>query len=986
MIEFTCPNCGKSYSFSDRFAGRRMVCAGCKNNITVPEISTSPSTPQTTSTPPPTPTLTPTQTPTLTPTSTPTSPTPSTSPSTISNSPPLSSTASVSVSVSDSLPDVVSSDIDLLAELDSASSSVAVDSVSNKTNSVISPNDVETALLAAVFTDKIQDKREAAARAKIPPPPPKPIIKTEPEKKLVSKELIIIVTIILLMAVTAIYFIFFFDWLGPDARVDLLKRLEEHRIKTTIAIGKKDSEIESLRGRSLQSWTSTCDAIDAFIMTIGDIDTKNRDVLELDWNIALDAINEDGKRQIAIARDEIKNSIPAAEANLIKLKSIATDDVTKAEADELATDEAIHDAANLRAELQFFESEITKLKQQIATSPQDRPAVSFPVFDKAALPPRDTTAKLDKDWTEEYYNQFSFSEVRQGNYFTTFDSMRRLFGNRSLRITLIDRTPVTIHFPSSNRTKNDLRIVRTFNFAIRFPDLTDAIMIGEERHQGQFREIQIRFTNNSGYVDFKTKSREYCDAVFYSGRGKFIVIEFSLEGDEFWNRSDNFDKTKLSKIIDQKEKNELTEDEIKAMIDETKAKELDREAAALSFFTQVDKVEFRLTPASSRTTFWIDGISVSDNLNQTKIDLAKANAIKRGLQELEIENRKKRRQRSALHSLSQIKGFQYWQQPDLDPNSTTPNDSQNIEYESQSQSQSQKTTQTNKQNKSPNDATNNNADKKAETATETVADKGKAAFFKWILNDAKGRIKANYNGRTFSFWQGVKIPDGVENYEIEQVSILNYEITAAQLDWVVSFRSLKRLELAGAGLRDGDVVKLSVLDLLETLNLANNQLTFEALQGIKTLRKLRELDVSGMRTSVKGIESLGAFKSLVKLNLSNSEFDSTDLNYCVTLSELEVLNLAGTKVGDRITGIMQMFFKLREIDLSKTRISNNAIEPLANINNLEILRLDATELDDNCLESITKIKNLKSISAKKTKITKEAIKQKLQKTNIKFEL
>jgi hypothetical protein len=939
MIEFTCSVCGKSYSFSERFAGRKMVCVDCKNDLVVPESSTTQ---------------------------------PTTLPTSVSSSstPPPIITASISDPESLSLP----------SEIEPAQNDDAKFAATSDTSDAI-----DTALLAAVFTDKIQDKREEIARKKIPPSLPKTKeIEITPKKKIISVELLLVGLLVFVFLGVAIYFIFIFDWLGVDARVELLKQLEDRRINTTIAIGKKESEAESLRVRSFGSWASTCDAIDSFIMTMGDIDVKNRDVLELDWNIALDTINESGKQQLAEVRDTIKYSIPAAEANLSKLKLQVKEDAAKAEADELATDVATRDVINLREEESFYAAEITKLQQRISDLPKERPNVSFPVFDKEKLPPREDTVRLSKDWTEEYYNQFTFLTTNEGNCFTTFDGMRRLFGNRSLRVTLFAREPITIQFPNNYRTKNELKISRTFNMAMRFPDLTDAIMVGEERDTGQFSEIRIRFINAAGHIDFKTKSREYCDAIFYSGRGKFIAIEFSLEGDEFWIRSDNFDKTKLPKIADQKNEHVLTEEEIKAMINESKALEREREAEVLSFFNHVDRVEFRLIPVSKRTTFWIDGIAVSDNFAQTKIDLVRANSLRRELQKLEQENRQKRRQRSAFNSLSQIKGFQAWQQPEqpeIDPNSLDSINEQNINY---AQNNTTPTTQTKPTTKPNND--NKTTNKPEETIDLNVLDKSKSAFFKWVLNDANGRIKASYRGRVFTFNRNAKLPDEFEDYEIVQVSISDYKITEQQLDWIVSFDKIKRLDLSNVGLRDSDVLKLSVLTLLEALNLANNKLTYESLPALKVLVNLRELDLSKIATSVNGIDSLGAFRSLVSLNLSNSVFDSTDLNYCITLTNLEVLNLSGTKVGDRVTGIMQMLGKLREVNLSRTRISNKAIDSLIEHEGIEVLWLDGLELDDGCLDSLGKIKNLKSVSAQKTKITNNGIKQKLNNTKINFKL
>ncbi|MDR1478289.1 MAG: hypothetical protein LBJ00_05040 [Planctomycetaceae bacterium] len=593
MIEFICPDCKKFYSVSERFVGRRMVCANCKANLTVPDFSTAinPETAQ------------------------------------LQPQPPKSQTIAL------------------------------------KSDVTVAVNDAETALLAAVFTDKMQDKRDAAERAKIPPKLPTKKDEIVPKRKIISNELMIIGLMILISICAAVYFVFFFDWLGADARVDLLGQIEERRIKTTIAIGGKDSEVAALRVRSTEAWGAACDAIDAFVTTIGDIDTKNRDVLELDWNIALNAISESGKRRLIVARDEVKESLPAIESNLSKLKLQSAEFVAKAERTEQATDAAILDAVRLREELKFYDSEVVKLKQKIADLPDERPVVTFPVFDQdSPNQKRESIVRIDSDWTEEYYDQFSFEAARRDNYFTSFDGIRRLFGDRSLRVTLFERMPIAINFPKDGGVLgNELEVSRTLRFAVRFPALTDAIMVGEERETGQFSEMSIKFSNNAGYVEFKTKSREYCDAVFYSGRGKFVVIEFSLEGDEFWARSDNFDKNKLTKILESKEKRDLTEEEIKALVNEAKASEREREAAMLSFFVQVDRVKFRLVPVSSRTTFWLDGIAISGESKQSKIDLVKAKSTKRDLQNLEKEIREKRRQRSVIYSLSKIKGFQDWQ-------------------------------------------------------------------------------------------------------------------------------------------------------------------------------------------------------------------------------------------------------------------------------------------------------------------------------------
>jgi hypothetical protein len=896
----------------------------------------------------------------------------------------------------------------------------AIDQVERGDDVVASMNnDAVTALLAAAFTDKIQDQRNAEARAKMPPPPPTPKkIEPPPKKKFITSGLVITISVFLVLVGVGVYFIFFFDWLGRDLRLDMVEQIEEHLIKTTIAIGKKDSQIEALKVTSLNSWSSTCGAVDAFLMTVGDIDARNSDVFELEWNISRDTINEDGKNKLTIARNEIKEAITIAEANLPQLLTQIENDKEKAGVDEHMTDIAINDAINLREELKFYQDELEKLKQQIKNNPDERPeSIPFPKFDKIKTQDTDKIIKFNSDWTEEYFSQFAFSEALPGQYFTMFDGMRRLFGKRSLRVTLINRMPITITFPGDitagdisarditagdvsakiDPPKNELPITRTFNFAVRFPDITDAIMIGEERNTGQINEIKIKFINKAGHIEFKTKSKEYCDAIFYAGRGRFFAVDFSLEGDEFWERKDFFDNTKLTTII-QNDKTDLNEDEIKKMIDEAGMQEYERERKVLAFFDQIDAVELRILPASNRTTFWLDGITLSENKAQNKIDLTLANAKKEELQEIELANRKKRRARSIINMLSKIQGYQNIEQPDSDPNA-------NIKINTPDNS-NKKTNLTDQQKKTDKNTENakNNLPKEPEKIT-----RNKKNFFKLILHDLKGKIRANYNGRTFFFNANSTIPEKVEEYEIVQVSIINKDqdkkisgqnnnnknngdtndeeslkISAVNLGWILECRTITVLELCGVGLEDSDVIGLASLSSLRSLNLSGNRLTFEVFPALKVFRKLECLEVGGIRSRVKGIDALGALKTLKTLNLSGSEFDSTDLNYCVTLADLEMLDLSGSKVGDRVAVIMQVLQKLKVINLSNTRITNAAIEPLTTLDELEELKLDGTDINEECLESINKIKNLKKVSALKTKITKNHIKQKINNPNIEF--
>ncbi|MDR1963311.1 MAG: hypothetical protein LBQ50_05995 [Planctomycetaceae bacterium] len=763
-----------------------------------------------------------------------------------------------------------------------ASTSLPVTPTENHENHNVDHDDL--AILAYVFEEKHQERE----KEKVQQPTSLPTSqtsqmnqmdqmnqKTSSEPKTQRKSLVLyrgsLVLVVLGLIGLGFFLVFYVDWRSPDPRPEILKKIEQRKIEAIIEAKNQETESETLRLRSLELWNRSGEAVDALTVTL--------------------------------SQDDAKHETPATatEQRLNDLRNMIQTAVRQAAETETGKKKAIRNARIYRTESKFFEEQETELRKQIQQFPNDRTHLTMPVFDRE----QQTVAvkesiSLGSDWTENLFEQFAFPEMTQ--FYAVFDGVKRLYGDKSLRVTSLEQVPITISF-LKNATKNEVTPVMPeragcFVFSIRFPEITDLLRIGKDAHVGKIGTIRVRFVYSAGRIEFETVSPRYCNALFYDACGRFVPVEFPLTGDSFWKRTDPFDGTKI----------ELTDQ-------------------------PVERIEICLTPLSDRTTFWLDGIALTEKMAHEPYDLLRAE-----IRQAEIRNREKE------HFVNFVKKIQL---PAVSKSSED----------------------------STEDLTGKNFDDKNSGHS---GEEGMLSAFQWVLQTAQGTIRIRRDDVVTTLDSQSRIPEFEKTITVEEIDLTGFrDMTEEHLNQLGGLKKIKRLNLSRTALRNENLIKLATLTSLESLNLAENELTFEGLPAIRTLKGLKELNLGNMKPSVDGIDALGTMTSLRSLNLSRSGIDNSDLMYLLPLADLETLNLSATKIGDRGLPIFRVFTELQSLDLSATRITDNGLAALIPLRNLRVLKLNDTALSNACLGSLGKMKKLETISVFKTAITQDAVRQEL---------
>lgn len=1014
MIAFDCPTCGKHFSFSDRFAGRNMICSGCKSDIVVPEpaeeelqiapqpeeeyrladnsdqdlqlaedsrteyqIAEESKTVENAVVPPPV--LSPPLPPP--PPMTPPAPVHATGNSVSAFPPPPFPDAlgadplgpHVSMSSGPPIPpplppnpgDPLSGGTlppDFPASFDSALSfgppdlgylppAPAPGSDPFASLPTASPAEADAGLLAYVFEEKHQDQQQSQSTSA----DPVPVAKRPEEPSVWKKNLLFwggIGLVLSLVLGLGLYLILYVDWRKPDERLAVIERLMQQKNQAIIVSKQKETETENLRLRALDQWNAAGETVDAFIMTQGELDDKRLDLLDMDKTLKLHAGNENLVKQLTPKREEIAGAIQIVEERLAKLRGQIVDGVKKASENEISADDAFLDSRLSLEESKYCDKEIEELRGQVERFPNERSPVRVELFDKEKNRiSADDVLKLDRDWTEYHFKEFSFPDSPPERFAAVFDGVRRLHGNKSLRISILERVSINLRFPGPENARTSHGTVGFMSFSLRFPEVRDPIVTGHSLETGRIGEMRVRFGNSAGYVQFQTISPRYCESIFYDARGKYITVEFPLEGDSFWQRSDHFDMSKFDE----------TDDSIDSMLAGQELPSGENRPNEKSFFSKIDWGEIRISPLSDQTTLWIDGISLTEKQTRAPYDLLRSETLQKDLREREKDFLMKRRPAPRLSSiLSATQG------------GTPPGNTDEIEF-----------IDPDAKNDKPGDAEKpaEPVEKDAGPAAlefEGTGEERMRKLFRWALQTGNGRIKARRGNQVLSFGPKSTVPDSLDGVLVEEIDLTGFrQLNEDQLSQIGMLKELKRLNLSRTSLKNRDIVKLSALDSLESLNLSGNELSFEAMPALRTLKKLTELNIDDIRTSVDGIDALGQLPALRSLSMSRSGIDGADLTYLLPLADLETLDISSTRIGDRGLTTVRAFNSLQTLNISKTRISNKALESLDILEKLKALQMDGTSLDDGCLEAIGKIPNLESVSALNTKITQDGIRKTL---------
>lgn len=442
----------------------------------------------------------------------------------------------------------------------------------------------DSGILAYVF----EDKKDRTATDSTPDSPSQQIAD---ERKLQDqhKKSILFVSIVwsFLAALVGVagYFLLCVDWRPPDPRLEAIAILKQKSDKTQIEINNKKSEATKEALRAKETWSKANKTTDTVLLTMLEVDDLQLGIHESDAKLPDDDSDEE---KLSRKTTEIHLKWEAAVKRLNELREQARAEIKSAITAEINVSNANIDAQTHGIESRFYETQIAEIERTIKQFPDEREMQQPDSFDFVKnRTPIDRTVAFDKDVTELHFDRFSFPESDSGRFFASFDPQRQFVGERSLRVTSCGNNPITILLPEKRDAGFAMSDAAYFSMALFFPDLPTRLKIGVAPETCKIGEIQVRFGNAAGTVEYKTISPRYCDALFYDGVGKYVSLEFPLNGDTLWQRTDQFD------------------------FDESAEPANEPPEPKPTFFSRIDWIELRFVPLSEVTVFWVDGISLS---------------------------------------------------------------------------------------------------------------------------------------------------------------------------------------------------------------------------------------------------------------------------------------------------------------------------------------------------------------------------------------
>jgi hypothetical protein len=726
------------------------------------------------------------------------------------------------------------------------------------------PDDL--AILTYVFEEKLQEKQQKKEELPTQPPPVLPTVNKENEPETKKKFSFLYwgsFTLIFLSLIGIVFFlIFYIDWRSPDLRPEILEKITQHKLQSLIEARNKEIESETLRLRSLELWNQAGESADALIVTLGKDDNTKRE-----------------------------NRETTTEQHLNDLDNMIQTAVRQAAETEIRRKNVLHNAGIYRAESQFFQERETELQEQIRQFPNDRSHFAMPVFNtEKQMVSAEESVMLGSDWTEHHFGQLNFSGIHADRFYAMFDTIKRLYGDKSLRVTMLERSPITISF-FENVAKNNLiipEIAGCFTFSICFPEITDLLRIGNNADIGKVGSIRVRFVYSSGHIDFETVSPRYCNALFYDACGKFVSVEFPLTGDMFWKRTEQFEGSQ-------------TESDKKT----------------------IDHIEIRLTPLSNRTIFWLDGIALTEKISREPYDL-----LRMEIQQTDIRNR--------------VKEFFKLQNSNNNSNGNSNSDSN-----SDSNSGDLNTSTESKSGKA------DSINRLFQWVLQKAHGKILIRYGGTVLSLDSQKPVPNFDETVIieeidlSGFRNFPEEHLNQLGHLKTIKRLNLSRTGLKNENLIKLAtliSLESLNLAENELTYAGLSAIRTLKKLKELNLDTIKPDVEGIDAIGSLISLRSLSLSRSGIDNSDLMYLLPLAELETLNLSSTKIGDKGLPICRVFTELRLLDLSKTRITDNGLVSLIPLRNLRELKLNGTVLSNACLKNLGKIQGLEIISVFNTAI------------------------------------------
>nr|XP_027068237.1 receptor-like protein EIX2 [Coffea arabica] len=264
---------------------------------------------------------------------------------------------------------------------------------------------------------------------------------------------------------------------------------------------------------------------------------------------------------------------------------------------------------------------------------------------------------------------------------------------------------------------------------------------------------------------------------------------------------------------------------------------------------------------------------------------------------------------------------------------------------------------------------------KTVNATCYASEKQALMDFKKDLKDPHGRLSSWIHDVDCCKWEGVVCSN--RSGRVIQLHLQSPDpeiyVVAEGDEFFWSLRSLRYLDLSGAGFQGMVPYQLGNLSSLRTLSIGGHRfdLQVDNLQWLAGLSNLEHLDMSGvdLSTASNWLEVINTIPSLVEIHLSSCQLDLSSHHlgrdtfvFHANFSSLTVLDLSRNFLGHLIPRWIFGLTALASLDLSENWFEGPLSRDLWNLTSLKYLDLSFNHLNGSLPNELIHLNNLISLN------------------------
>ena len=212
-----------------------------------------------------------------------------------------------------------------------------------------------------------------------------------------------------------------------------------------------------------------------------------------------------------------------------------------------------------------------------------------------------------------------------------------------------------------------------------------------------------------------------------------------------------------------------------------------------------------------------------------------------------------------------------------------------------------------------------------------------------------GRVSKSKDGSLVFYKRVLDRPTAEAIVNDQSLKTLSINLSSFPKDILARLpKTLRRLELNGAGLNNEDYDAIAANQNLTELNLRFNIITPQNLQSISRLQKLTMLDLNGTHIESEALAKLKALKNLRTLIVSDNEQIDNDAMLIISeMRQLQWLDISNTQVTSKGLRPLSKLPNLRILSLKRLSFVDDGMPVLNNFKKLQILKLTGNPITTN---------------------------------------